>query len=143
MRDLLAEDGSIYVHCDYRVNSFLRLVLSEIFGNDSYKSEIIWPRTFNVGSSKAISNKLPNNTDTILWFSKSNNFLYNKQYRPYSEGALKRYDKNDEKGRYMWVPLKTVSSQRLQELRESGEIREEQGLKYARYKKYLNEEQES
>jgi len=140
MRDLLAEDGSIYVHCDYRVNSFIRLVLAEIFGAHAYKSEIIWPRTFNVGSSKAISNKLPNNTDTIFWFSKSNNFLYNKQFRPYSDGALKRYDKEDAKGRYMWVPLKTVSAQRLQKLRESGEIREEPDLKYPRYKKYLNED---
>ena len=32
MRDLLAEDGSIYVHCDWRVNSYLRLLLDEVFG---------------------------------------------------------------------------------------------------------------
>ena len=36
MRDLLAEDGSIYVHCDWRVNSYLRLVLDEIFGNANF-----------------------------------------------------------------------------------------------------------
>lgn len=140
MHNLLAEDGSIYVHCDYRVSAYLKLILDDIFSSN-FLSEIVWPRTFNVGSSKAISNKLPNNTDTILWFGKSEKFLYNKQYRPYSEGALKRYDKVDEKGRFMWVPLKTVSQDRLKELRESGEIREEADLKYARYKKYLNEEQ--
>jgi len=42
MRDLLAEDGSIYVHCDWRVNSYLRLILSEIFGTENYISEIVW-----------------------------------------------------------------------------------------------------
>src|SRR5271170_4284075 len=42
MRDLLAEDGSIYVHCDWRVNAFLRAVLSEVFGASAFQSEIIW-----------------------------------------------------------------------------------------------------
>ena len=45
MRDLLAEDGSIYVHCDWRVSGFLRLALEEVFGNDGYKNEITWKRT--------------------------------------------------------------------------------------------------
>ena len=58
--------------------------------------------------------------------------------RAFSEGALKRYDKTDAKGRFMWVPLKTVSEKRLEELRESGEIREDSHLKYPRYKKYLD-----
>ena len=45
MRDLLAEDGSIYVHCDWRVNSLIRLVLDEVFGENSFQSEIIWKQT--------------------------------------------------------------------------------------------------
>jgi len=44
MRDLLAEDGSIYVHCDWRVNSFIRLVTDEIFGQNGFVNEIIWKR---------------------------------------------------------------------------------------------------
>ncbi|MEX2304936.1 MAG: site-specific DNA-methyltransferase [Waddliaceae bacterium] len=42
MRDLLAEDGSIYVHCDWRVNAYLRLILDEVFGKDKMVNEIIW-----------------------------------------------------------------------------------------------------
>jgi len=42
MHDLLAEDGSIYVHCDYRVSGFMRLVLDEIFGKENFRNEIIW-----------------------------------------------------------------------------------------------------
>ncbi len=45
MRDLLAEDGSIYVHCDWRVNSYIRLVLDEVFNRKHYLNEIIWQRT--------------------------------------------------------------------------------------------------
>ena len=42
MRDLLAEDGSIYVHCDWRVNGFMRYVLDEIFGHQNFQNEIVW-----------------------------------------------------------------------------------------------------
>jgi len=45
MRDLLAEDGSIYVHCDWRVSGFMRLVLDEVFGQSAFNAEIIWKKT--------------------------------------------------------------------------------------------------
>ena len=47
MRDLLADDGSIYVHCDWRVNSNLRLILNEIFGTDYLINEITWRRHYS------------------------------------------------------------------------------------------------
>jgi adenine-specific DNA-methyltransferase len=42
MHELLAEDGSIYVHCDWRLSGHIRLVLDEIFGKDNFRNEIIW-----------------------------------------------------------------------------------------------------
>jgi len=67
MRDLLAEDGSIYIHCDWRVNSYIRLILDEIFGSDFFRNEIVWyygqrtePRTKNFDRKH----------DTILFYSK-------------------------------------------------------------------------
>src|SRR5450759_2587564 len=54
-RDLLTPDGSIYVHCDWRVNSLLRSVLDEIFGTDQFLNEILWRRRTN--TVKAISKK--------------------------------------------------------------------------------------
>jgi len=42
MKDLLADDGSIYVHCDWRLNSAMRLILDEIFGKENFRNEIIW-----------------------------------------------------------------------------------------------------
>ena len=44
MKDLLAEDGSIYVHCDWRMNSLMRVILDEIFGRENYINEIIWKK---------------------------------------------------------------------------------------------------
>jgi DNA modification methylase len=140
LREILAEDGSIYVHLDQKKGHYIKIILDEVFGEHNFKNEIIWKRTFNVGSSKGLSNKFPVNTDVLYWYTKSENYIYNKQYRPFSQGALKRYDKEDENGRFMWVPLKTVSLEKLERLRASGEIREEIGLKYSRYKKYLDEE---
>ena len=63
MKDLLAEDGSIFVHCDTRLNSTLRLVLDEVFGKDNYHNEIIWLRST---SGKTVSKNLIENTDFLI-----------------------------------------------------------------------------
>ena len=57
MRDLLAEDGSIYVHCDWRVNSHLRLALDEIFGTENYLNEVTWQRTSRSQRSRTLWGK--------------------------------------------------------------------------------------
>ncbi len=68
MHDLLAEDGSIYVHCDYRVNAYIRLVLDEIFGKDNLNNEIIWAFTGPGSPGMKQFNRKHNN---IYWFSKN------------------------------------------------------------------------
>jgi site-specific DNA-methyltransferase (adenine-specific) len=134
----LKPTGSFYLHCDSSMNHYLRTVCDIIFGEQYFRNEIIWKRTFNSGSSKSISQKFPANSDTIFYYTKSSEFTFNRFMRPYAAGALKRYDKEDEHGRFMWVPLKTVSKERLAALRKSGEIRDEPDLKYPRYKKYFD-----
>lgn len=94
MRDLLADDGSIYVHCDWRVNSFMRLVLDELFGKDNFKNEIIWQK---IRSSKAQSNSYGNVSDSIFFYSKSTKSIFNQQYTPLAQERLeKHYNKYDE-----------------------------------------------
>ena len=81
MRDLLAEDGSIYVHCDWRVNSYLRLVLDDVFGKDNFKNEICWKR--KTGSSSEIgsnTDRFGNDIDNILFYGKGEKTLFNTQY---------------------------------------------------------------
>ena len=67
MRDLLADDGSIYVHCDWRVNAYIRLALDEVFGKENFVNEIIWCYT---GPTKQ-TNNFPRKHETI-WFYRKN-----------------------------------------------------------------------
>jgi DNA modification methylase len=67
MKDLLADDGSIYVHCDWRVNSYIRLVLDEVFGKGNYCNEISWCYSGPGKNDNAFTRK----HDNILFFSKN------------------------------------------------------------------------
>ena len=90
MRDLLAEDGSIYVHCDWRVNGYLRLVLDEIFGKDRMNNTITWQRT---DPHNNVRNKFGTVSDTIYYYLKSEKYVINLDAvrEPLSESALKEY----------------------------------------------------
>ncbi|HOB75340.1 MAG TPA: site-specific DNA-methyltransferase [Phycisphaerae bacterium] len=73
MRELLSETGSLYVHCDYRVNSLLRLMLDEIFGPKRLCNEIIWHYQSGGRQRRRYSTK----HDTILLYTKSNRWTFN------------------------------------------------------------------
>lgn len=77
MRDLLADDGSIYVHCDVRVGSFLKLVLDEIFGDDNFNSMVVWKRRSGIVQK---TNQFGITTDFIFLYNKSDHFTYYPQY---------------------------------------------------------------
>ncbi len=68
MRDLLAEDGSIFVHCDWRVSGFIRQVLDEVFGKDNIRNEIIWTFT---GPGSPGMRQFNRKHNTIYWFTKA------------------------------------------------------------------------
>ena len=96
MRDLLAEDGSIYVHCDYRVNSFMRLALDEVFGRNGFVNELVWKRrTGYMGTY----NRYGAVTDTLLWYAKSDAYLFEQQSVPNDPEYLERFKFKDERGR--------------------------------------------
>jgi DNA modification methylase len=99
MRDLLAEDGSIFVHCDWRVNSVIRVAMDEIFGNDCYRNEIRWKRQPPRGA-KAISRQFAKSSDAILYYSRSHRYLWNPQFKEYSEAYVKaKFNQKDKDGR--------------------------------------------
>ena len=68
MRDLLASDGSIFVHCDWRVTAYVRLALDEVFGKENIRNEIIWTFT---GPGSPGMRQFNRKHNTIYWFSKS------------------------------------------------------------------------
>ncbi|MDP2785611.1 MAG: site-specific DNA-methyltransferase [Sulfurimicrobium sp.] len=94
MRDLLAEDGSIYVHCDWRVNAFIRLVLNEVFGTDNFINEITWKRAHTVkGNIGQGSKYMGANTDTIFAYAKSPAYVFNNVFLPYSQEYIDSFFK--------------------------------------------------
>jgi DNA modification methylase len=138
MKDLLSNDGSIYVHCDWRVNSYMRLVLNEVFGTDNFLNEILWRRRTN--TVKAISKKFSINTDTIYLYTKlKDNYLFNIQYGEYPEEYLDRFKYEDENGKFRWQVMATYSEDRLQKLRSENKIRFSEGSKYPEFKQYIQE----
>lgn len=90
MHDLLAEDGSIYVHCDYRVTAYIKLILDDIFGKDNFTNEILWCYSRPSISSQKFFTKLH---DTIWWFSKNKSvhiFNTDSVRIPYSKSTQER-----------------------------------------------------
>lgn len=96
MRDLLAEDGSIYVHCDWRVNAYIRLVMNEVFGSNQFVNEITWRRTRTHNDAKSWAAI----ADTIIHYSKNDEFIWNPQFIGQSEEDIEiRYRFKDPDGR--------------------------------------------
>ncbi len=98
IHSLMSNDGSIYVHCDWRLNADIRKVLDEIFGEENFRREIIWTMSAASGFKAKVNNYVRGH-DSIFYYVKSNNFLFNKQFNPYSEKQLKRFSKVDKDGR--------------------------------------------
>ena len=95
---LLSPSGSIYVHCDYRVNSYLRLVLDEAFGTDSMQREVVWTMSAAAGYKGLVQNYVRGH-ETILYYTKGSSRTFNKSYLKYSQAQLARFSSVDEDGR--------------------------------------------
>jgi len=126
IRELLSDKGSIYVHCDWRVNSLLRLVLDEVFGNDNFRNEIIWCYTF----PGRVSQDFQRRNDTLLRYSKTQEVLFNHQdiRLPYkaqftsvrTPQGNKEYDEDEQRERHdlgkipesWWADISNVSGWR-------------------------------
>ena len=97
MKELLSDDGSIYVHLDEKRSHYIRLVLDEVFGQDSFRREIVWSTKTSSGF-KAAANNWVRTHDVILFYTKKN-ICFNKQYWDYSDEYKSRFKKCDENGR--------------------------------------------
>lgn len=103
MRDLLANEGSIYVHCDWRVNAHIRACLDEIFGKENHRNEITWRRA-NAHNDPGRFGVI---TDTLHYYGKSERNIWNDIFVPYSQEYLdSHWKQTDENGRrYRLIPL--------------------------------------
>lgn len=101
MRELLSDDGSIYVHLDEKRSHYIRLILDEVFGQNSFRREIIWDITVLSGFKVQAKNWIRGH-DTVLYYSKTTAPLFNKLRQPHSQDYIDMFNKVDENGdRYM------------------------------------------
>ncbi len=110
MRDLLADEGTIWVHLDWHAVHYVRLLLDEIFGADRFVNEIVWTYKSGGASKKHFARK----HDTILVYSKTKKYYfqplkeksYNRGYKPYHFKGVEEFQ--DELGWYTMVNMKDV-----------------------------------
>ncbi|MGI0060818.1 MAG: site-specific DNA-methyltransferase [Nitrosotalea sp.] len=106
MRELLNENGSIYVHIDWHVGHYIKVVLDEIFGKENFLNEIVWQRTgaHNDPDRYGIIH------DLVLFYSKSNQYFWQTQYTPYTQEYINERFKSIEEGtgRRYWLNTLTA-----------------------------------
>ncbi|MGQ9550142.1 MAG: site-specific DNA-methyltransferase [Roseiflexus sp.] len=100
LRDLLADDGSIYLHCNFRKAHLLRCLMDEVFGAERMLNEIIWFYPGGGDGERQFNRK----HDTILLYARSDRwtFNYDEVLIPYTPQQLARFRHADEHGRYYW-----------------------------------------
>ena len=120
---------------------YVKMMLDMIFGVENFRNEIIWLRTSNTGSLKIYGNYFGKNHDCIMWYSKTSSYVSNiSDVSPkFTDDDLKRFsnDDNDGRGPYYWNTLTHINQ--YEKLKQDGKAKWPEGLKYPKYKQYLNE----
>lgn len=96
MRELLSNNGTLYLHIDWHIGHYVKLLLDDIFGKENFRNEIIWKYTGSLQPKFDFARK----HDVIFRYSKSDIVKFSPVYVPYSQGTINRFDHEDELGRY-------------------------------------------
>lgn len=102
IKEVMSETASIYVHLDYHIGHYVKILLDEIFGEENFRREIIWSLK-GVSGYKSLVENYVRGHDTIYYYSKNEDLIFNKPYLAYNENQLKRF-KKDENGK-MYKPI--------------------------------------
>lgn len=97
LKELLAEDGSIYVHLDWHVGHYAKTVMDEVFGYENFRNNVVWCYKTRQFSRKYWNRK----HDDILFYTKTDKWIFNWEpvMSPLSESTIKKYRLKDEQGR--------------------------------------------
>ncbi|MFZ1500775.1 MAG: site-specific DNA-methyltransferase [Giesbergeria sp.] len=163
MRELLADTGSIYVHLDWHVGHYVKLVLDEVFAKDQFINQLIWKRGHAHNDSKQGSAHFGRLHDTIFLYSKSQQYFFAQQFTPYTQEYKDTYYKNieSETGRRYWLdnlqgpggatkgnPYYEVmgvsrywrySKEKMSQLIDAGRVIQTKPGTVPKYKRYLDE----
>ncbi len=101
MRDLLSNDGSIYVHLDWHVSHYIKIIMDEIFGSENFRNEIIWAYPAASAQTRRFYIR---SFDSILYYTKSDSYTFNDDPNIYMEFSdrVKFALKKDEKGTFYY-----------------------------------------
>lgn len=85
MKELLSDKGTICVHIDWHIDSYVKIMLDDIFGKDNFRDQIIW---YYPGGIKAVPHYFPRKHDCIYCYSKTNNYVFNNQRKGIEDNSL-------------------------------------------------------
>ena len=88
MKSIMSDEASIYVHLDWHIVHYVKILMDEIFGEENFINDVTWKRQTSSGFKG--KNAMGKNHDNILVYGKSDDFLYNTQYLPYSEEYIEQ-----------------------------------------------------
>jgi adenine specific DNA methylase Mod len=159
---VLRPTGSIYLHCDPTASHYLKILLDGIFGKTNFRTEITWKRSHAHSDSKQGRKAYGNIADVLLYYTKSENYLFNTIFLPYEQEYIDKYYRyRDPDGRRYWLDNLTgpggaskgnpyyevmgvsrywrYSEKKMAELVEKGRIVQNKPGNVPQYKRYLDE----
>lgn len=97
IKSIMSENASIYVHLDWHIGHYVKILMDEVFGEENFQNQLIW-KYFGPTSTKR---NYPKKHDMIYFYTKNEDYCFNFEacLVEYDEKAIKRYDKTDEDGR--------------------------------------------
>lgn len=97
IKSVMSESASIYVHLDYHIGHYVKILLDEVFGEDNFRNEIIWKRA----TAHSDAEFYGNNFDCIYFYTKSQTqYIFNTVYQPYDDAYIARFNRTDPDGRH-------------------------------------------
>ena len=99
IREIMSEEASIYVHLDWHIGAYAKVLMDEVFGEENFINEIIWHYT----SSKSPSGRYARKHENIYHYSKAEKYYFKQELKKASDFSKSKYDLSDEKGIYKMV----------------------------------------
>ncbi len=95
IKAVMSENASIYVHLDWHIGHYVKILMDEIFGEENFRNEIVWKRS----TAHSDAEFYGNNFDTIFFYTKGQTYTFNTVFQEYDESYLSRFSQSDEDGR--------------------------------------------
>ena len=140
IRELLSDSGNIYLHIDYRVGDYVKIVMDDVFGKENYTSKLIWKKDAVGKGAKKIAKHWPRTFDEIFHYSKNiSSHYHSSQAGDVTDKQLNEFRYQDPDGRkFKRTTLGDYSEKSIMDMDSKGYIyRSSSGQKYKKY--YLDE----